>query len=164
MCNNKSRPKKLTRLTSTKHPNWVTLNSSTFCINPSPNTNEHQRRSRFRRANGDIAVLYWWVSSGLELKWSCNAIDYRAGSAVELSSDELSASRNSHVGVLDWWFKSRLVLKVDHGAFYDPSNKAGNVNVVEWKKTNRTEALRGIKWENTGIATLEALRGTLNWS
>jgi hypothetical protein len=66
---------------------------------------------------GHVDVLEWWIKSNLPLKYSVNALNF--------------ASRNGHVNVLEWWFKSGLELKYDENALYWAS-QYGHVDVLEW--------------------------------
>ncbi|KAI9217509.1 hypothetical protein BC828DRAFT_418058 [Blastocladiella britannica] len=67
--------------------------------------------------NGHVDVLEWWRNSGLELKYTRQAMD--------------DASCNGHVDVLEWWRHSGLELKYTHQAMDQASNK-GHINVLSW--------------------------------
>jgi hypothetical protein len=67
--------------------------------------------------NGHIAVLDWWKSSELECKWSERAMDW--------------ASLNGHIAVLDWWIKSGLECKWSENAM-DSASWNGHIEVLDW--------------------------------
>jgi hypothetical protein len=84
---------------------------------------------------GHVPVLDWWVSSGLELKYTHNSmdlcsgrghvdvLDWWANSGLQLTYSEDStdlASKNGRVAVLDWWLKSGL----------EPKHSGGSMNMA----------------------------------
>jgi hypothetical protein len=64
---------------------------------------------------GHVAVLEWWKNSGLECKWSKDAMDW--------------ASCCGHVAVLEWWKNSGLECKWSKSVDYEKKT------VREWWKT-----------------------------
>ena len=68
-------------------------------------------------AFGDIRFLEWWKHSGLELKYSNNALD--------------TASNNGHINVLTWWIKSGLPLKYSNNAL-DNIPEYNSVDALTW--------------------------------
>jgi len=70
--------------------------------------------------NGCVNFLEWWRSSGLELKYTVDAIDY--------------ASQNGHVNVLDWWLKAHneFGLELKYTDAIDWASSKGHVDVLEW--------------------------------
>ncbi|RKP17230.1 hypothetical protein ROZALSC1DRAFT_24408 [Rozella allomycis CSF55] len=82
--------------------------------------------------NGHLNVLEWWKNSGVELKWSEDAMDW--------------AGRDVHIDVLDWWKKSGLELKWSEDAM-DLASEYGHLNVLEWWKKSGLE----LKWSENAM-------------
>ncbi|KAI8809852.1 hypothetical protein BJ742DRAFT_802637 [Cladochytrium replicatum] len=85
--------------------------------------------------------LQWWKSSGLELKWSSEAIDY--------------ASEKGRLDVLEWWQDSGLEMKWNWKAFEKPIED-GNIKVLSWWKAAGLEFdMQSWESECTGMVEVE---------
>jgi hypothetical protein len=84
---------------------------------------------------GKINILEWWKNSGLELKYTNDALNM--------------ASSSGHVEVLEWWKNSGLELKYTTDAL-NMASSSGHVEVLEW-------------WKNSGLE-LKYTQRALNWA
>lgn len=94
--------------------------------------------------------LNWWLSSGLELKYTVYVIDMASGfnwivildrwleSGLELKYTHRAmdlASRNGCVDSLEWWKRSKLPLKYYTDAM-DLASEYGHIDVLQWWKAS----------------------------
>lgn len=85
--------------------------------------------------NGHVNVLNWWLASKLEMRYTENAMDW--------------ASMNGHIDVLIWWLKSGLPLKYSECSM-DWASERGNTEVLIW-------------WKNSGL-TLKYSGNSMYWA
>ena len=74
--------------------------------------------------NGHIKILEWFKNSGLEFKYTVDAINI--------------ASANGHIGILDWFKNSNLEFKYTEYAI-DIASANGHVGILDWFKNSGLE-------------------------
>ncbi|AZL89260.1 ankyrin repeat protein [Megavirus baoshan] len=97
----------------------------------------------------NVVMLQWWKDSGLDFKYSIDAID----NLNHISYD-------NYVEVLDWWKNSGFKLKYSERSV-DEASTYNNINVLNWWKNSGFE----IKYSHEAIdkASENALIDILDW-
>jgi hypothetical protein len=102
---------------------------------------------------GKVNILEWLFDSGLELKYTSDALDWASCNGLDL------ASCNGHVNVLEWWKNSGLELQYTESALNWASENC-HINVLEWWKNSGlelkyTESVLNSASENGHVGVLE---------
>ncbi|AGF85209.1 hypothetical protein QJ854_gp573 [Moumouvirus goulette] len=98
---------------------------------------------------GNMVMLQWWKDSGLEFKYTIDAID-------EL--DDISC--DNPIETLNWWKKSGLKLKYSEKSM-DKASRCGNIEILNWWKNSGLEIKYSEKSMNK--SSEHALIDILDW-